>query len=491
MYFGITRGRYGSGSMKRLLIVAIILLLLPYVNADTKYKVTGYVYDVSNRELTDAVVQITSVKLTNIIFLKVIVYDNYDIEVYIDNVRINISYEVGVKIRIFFSYDGYNFRLIINKRIGILMLRICKVESYVIETENGSYEIELDEGKYYFYVTKENYTSYLDYVEVKSDLILTHYLMSLEEYTRLEYKVCLLENRVENIEDDIRAIWDEINVMKSDLNVARQRIDEIENRLSVVEQELIDIRAEIGRIENEFASKIKLLENEIDEIKKEIVNMWIEIAKQQLEINELNIRLGLIENRLYIPEEIPRYRLGVRVYCRENDVYYPLSGQYIWVIGAYEVPKGKYTDENGTVVFENCIGDVIRVRYGLLDYQFRLDRDDWVRIVYDNGVSYVAGDVVVIFHYDNVARVYIDNRCKEGIREFIFSLVPVGEHRLLILWDDKKIEKMFVNDHRDMIIEVSPEGAVNIKLVGAFVAFLGVTSIIAIGMARAHAIGGR
>jgi predicted nucleic acid-binding Zn-ribbon protein len=286
-----------------LFITAWLMLIIP-ARADTVYTLEGYVYDVTNnKSLESALVQIMAVEPQIVKTVQITISENYEVTVVVDGVQAQVL-QVYVElrfIRIHFVYNGINVFLKMKKFVSAtIVINISfDSDSYVVQTDEQGYWTEnVKEGKYYIYVSKEGYCSYLDYLEVKSNLTLTTYLMQLVEKTVLELRVEALENlipvifgRLDNIDREISAIYGEIGLLK-------ERVSCLEQRMTSAEENIENLRAELDLTKQRLAND----EDRISQLEKDVQNIYNVIAGIQENIEGIRARLGNLEARTQVLE---------------------------------------------------------------------------------------------------------------------------------------------------------------------------------------------
>lgn len=288
-----------------LFIIAWLMLIVP-ARADTIYTLEGYVYDVTNNKpLEGALVQIMAVKPQIVKTVQITISENYEVTVVVDGVQAQVLqvYVGKTFIRIHFVYNGINVLFKIKKVASVTIVINISFDgdSYVVETnEQGYWTENVKEGKYYIYVSKEGYCSYLDYLEVKSNLTLTltTYLIQLVEKTVLELRIEALENlipiifgRLDNIDREISEIYGEIGSLK-------ERVSSLEQRMTQTEENIENLRVELELTKQRLASD----EERISQLEKDVQNIYNIIAGIQENIEGIRARLDNLEARTQVLE---------------------------------------------------------------------------------------------------------------------------------------------------------------------------------------------
>jgi predicted nucleic acid-binding Zn-ribbon protein len=286
-----------------LFITAWLILIVP-ARADTVYTLEGYVYDVTNNKpLEDALVQIIKVKPAIVKTVRITISENYEVTVVVDGVQAQVLqvYVGKTFIRIYFVYNGINVLFKIKKVASVTIVINISLDgdSYVVQTnEQGYWTENVEAGKYYIYVSKGGYCSYLDYLDVESNLTLTTYLMQLVEKTALELRVEALENlipiifgRLDNIDREISVIYGEIGSLKD-------RVTSLEQRMTSAEENIENLRAELDWTKQRLASD----EERISQLEKDVQNIYNIIAGIQENIEGIRARLDNLEARTQVLE---------------------------------------------------------------------------------------------------------------------------------------------------------------------------------------------
>lgn len=474
------------------LIMCISLLLgySPSIIANDGYIVEGYVYDSIYGELIDnALVQLVKYK-DKIEIMKVIikVVENLDIEVKIDNVSIIIDAEYLDKmIKIKFEYEGMKFRLFVHKKVGIYIM--CLVKSEEIRatiTEEGYYRFDyVDEGKYMLIVSHSKYVSYTDFIEVKQNLILTTYLLPLQPIIRnIENEIRQLEDNVLFLKNEIDNIKERLTKVEVDIDLIKERISRLEQNIENLEEEIVRLNDRINELWAYIDNTIKTMYGYIENLRRDIYEYINEVKENimsrvrileertdnvELKINELEIRVSNlelkvreIEEKITIPEGIPKYSIEGKIWYKDEEFMFPFSNQYVWLLTYNLIPIETYTDEEGYYRFDNVVGDRVVLRYRDLRYEWVLDDNDYVRIVYEDNNAYVVGKIYGYIYLDNelfendvrVSLIGEDyEKTKYVVGYYEFDYVPIGEYKLIVS-DNYKYEADIVITHKTQRIDI-------------------------------------
>jgi predicted nucleic acid-binding Zn-ribbon protein len=392
--------------MKEKLLSILFLSIISLINityADTTYNLQGYVYDVIYRKpLENATVVIS--KVSPSINIQVTITEN---AVYVNGNQVQVIQiiQVGNKYKIHIVYNDCNIIFFVkqlNITINITISTDC--DSYVLQTdENGYWNIELSEGKYYINVSKDGYTSYLHYLEVKeNNLTVTTYLLTLEKETELERRVDNLENQVKLLWKETNNIWNRIYEISENIdNINRDLLNRIsylnsliqqteENLKRALEQGLENARMEreilkqkieneIENLRNDFLNAVNLINQQLNEVRseinqerqliieiqdnfnsfKDIVSKTLEVLNSKIEnimldIANLNNRLNVLELKVDEHEiRISNLELELRLF--EEKINYEIEQIKEQITIPINIPKYSLTVYTYYHIYDNYI----------------------------------------------------------------------------------------------------------------------------------------
>jgi len=450
-----------------LFVLAWILLSIPSVFASDVYSVEGHVYDVTNNKpLSGVLVQLKEAKPTIFGTLTVTISENYEVTVSIDGEQAQVlQVVVGQKtILVRVVWNGVNFVLRLKKVVSVTLTFIVAVDGdcYITQTnEDGYWKIEnVEEGKYYLLVSRDEYCSYLDYLEVKSDLSLTTYLLQLVEKTELELRVERLENlipiifeRLDNLDREVTEILTEIAILKENVQNLDSRLKTAEENIEVLSQELEGVKSRLSEDE----ARISRLEQEVQEIYSLIIGIQENIEVIRDRLNVLENRTGYLEGRVCVLE-------NWRLYVDES-----LANLF----GRTEVLENRVDELQRRVedleirmdAVENRVSRLEHDLYQLILRVFEIEQritipkeiprvkveGVFLRKVCDNVFEPVSGEIVWILSYNLVPMAtYTDSNgyyCFENVvmdevvlrvREMRYQTVLKRDAFVKVLWDNRE-----------------------------------------------------